>query len=221
MKKLTLILLSLISLASFNSCKDEEPEQTPTKASIFTELKSYTGKNYEQVSTIIESKDFTLSYTESVDLMRLYFFINSDSTCGYAFGEYNDIIFVATYNYFDNNKSILQTNYEKNSQIAVSFVGNDPSLYYFSNIIFFNSDNSELEFDKRADYLKVYNQNIDSIGYCSETWISQNAIIGTEFNYDKYDFPFSLVGYADMLHMPIMYDNSENISIFDLLKHKK
>ena len=39
MKKLTLILLALVGIVSFNSCKDDEPEQKPTTTTnIITEL---------------------------------------------------------------------------------------------------------------------------------------------------------------------------------------
>ena len=127
----------------------------------------------------------------------------------------------ASYEYFNDNKTLLLTNYEKNSQTALSFVGNNPLIYYYSDISIMNSENGNIEFDNRADYLTAYNQNKDSINYCSETWMSQTAMVGTEFNYDEFDGHYSLVGYGDLLRMPVIFSKAKNKSIFEILKHNK
>ncbi len=223
MKKLTLILLALAGLVSFNSCKDEDPEQTPTTptTNIFTELKGYTGKALQNVSSTIQSKGYTQLGIDSLESIKIYYFINSTNSYRYTIAESNDTVFMATYEYLNNDKSKLLTNFEKNSQTALSFVGNNPLLYYSSDIAIMNSEEGNMEFNNRADYLTAYNQNKDSINYCSESWVSQTAIVGTEFNYDEFDGHYSLAGYGDMLRMPIMIEKAGNKSIFDLLKYKK
>ncbi len=222
MKKLTLILLALVGVVSFNSCKDDEPEQpTPATTNIFTELKGYTGKTFQFVSSTIRAKGFNVLSFDSIEEMRIYYFANSDNSYKYSIGEYDDTVFAASYEYINDNKNLLLTNYEKNSQTALSFVGNSPLLYYSSDIAIMNSEEGNMEFNNRADYLTAYNQNKDSINYCSESWVSQTAIVGTEFNYDEFEGHYSMALYGDMLRMPIMIEKAGNKSIFDLLKYKK
>lgn len=222
MKKLTLILLALVGVVFFNSCKDDEPEQpNPTPTNIFTELKGYTGKTFQYVSSTIRAKGFNISNTDSSDGVLIYYFTNSDNSYEYSIGEYDDTVFIAIYQYLNDNKVSLQTNFEKNSQTAANFVGNNPLIYYYSDIAFINSESGNLEFDNRADYLTAYNQSKDSIDYCSETWISQTEMVGTEFNYDEYDGHYSLSGYADMLRMPVVGKKANSNSIFKMFKLNK
>ncbi len=222
MKKLTLILLALVGVVSFYSCKDDEPEQpTPTPTNIFTELKGYTGKTLQYVASTIRAKGFNVVNVDSVEGLKIYYFLNPNNSYEYSIGEYDDTVFISIYKYYNDNKGLLLTDYEKNSQTAVSFVGNNPLLYYFADISLMNYQSSYLEFDNRTNYLTAYNQNKDSINNCSESWVSQTAMVGTEFNYDEYEGHYSLSGYGDMLRMPIMIEKAKNKSIFDLLKHKK
>src|SRR5574344_221146 len=222
MKKLTLILLALVGVVSFNSCKDDEPEQKPTTTTnIITELNGYTGKTFEQITPTIQAKGFNLLNTENIEGLTIYYFTNTDNSYKYSIGEYNDTVVAASYEYINDNKNLLLTNYEKNSQTALSFVGNNPLIYYSSDIAIMNSEEGNMEFNNRADYLTAYNQNKDSINYCSETWMSQTAMVGTEFNYDEFDGHYSLVGYGDMLRMPVINKKGKNKSIFDILKHNK
>lgn len=222
MKKLTLILLALVGIVSFNSCKEDQPEQpTPTTTNIFTELKGYTGKTFEQITPTIQAKGFNLLNTENIEGLTIYYFTNTDNSYKYSIGEYNDTVVAASYEYINDNKNLLLTNYEKNSQTALSFVGNNPLIYYSSDIAIMNSEEGNMEFNNRADYLTAYNQNKDSIYYCSETWMSQTAMVGTEFNYDEFDGHYSLVGYGDLLRMPVIFSKAKNKSIFEILKHNK
>lgn len=222
MKKLTLILLALVGVVSFNSCKDDEPEQKPTTTTnIITELKGYTGKTFEQITPTIQAKGFNLLNTENIEGLTIYYFTNTDNSYKYSIGEYNDTVVAASYEYINDNKNLLLTNYEKNSQTALSFVGNNPLIYYSSDIAIMNSEEGNMEFNNRADYLTAYDQNKDSINYCSETWMSQTAMVGTEFNYDEFDGHYSLVGYGDLLRMPVIFSKAKNKSIFEILKHNK
>lgn len=222
MKKLTLILLALVGVVSFNSCKDDEPEQKPTTTTnIITELKGYTGKTFEQITPTIQAKGFNLLNTENIEGLTIYYFTNSDNSYKYSIGEYDDTVFIASYEYFNDNKGLLLTSYEKNSQTALSYTSNMQVNSYYSDISIMNSENGNIEFDNRADYLTAYNQNKDSINYCSETWMSQTAMVGTEFNYDEFDGHYSLVGYGDLLRMPVIFSKAKNKSIFEILKHNK
>lgn len=222
MKKLTLILLALVGVVSFNSCKDDEPEQKPTTTTnIITELKGYTGKTFEQITPTIQAKGFNLLNTENIEGLTIYYFTNTDNSYKYSIGEYNDTVVAASYEYINDNKNLLLTNYEKNSQTALSFVGNNPLIYYSSDIAIMNSEEGNMEFNNRADYLTAYNQNKDSINYCSESWMSQTSIVGTEFNYDEYDGHYSMAFYGDLLRMPVIFSKAKNKSIFEILKHNK
>ena len=118
MKKLTLILLALVGVVSFNSCKDDEPEQKPTTTNIITELKGYTGKTFEQIAPTIQAKGFNLLNTENMEVITFYYFTNSDNSYKYSIGEFDDTVFIASYEYFNDNKGLLLTSYEKNSQTA-------------------------------------------------------------------------------------------------------
>jgi len=222
MKKISVILFALLGVVFFNSCKDdtEEKKPTTTTTNIFTELKGYTGKTYEEVSLTIQSKGFTLSGTESEDGTIIYFFSNSDNSYKYTIGEYNDTIALVGYEIINNNKDVLHSNFEKNSLFAVSFVGNNPLVFYSSDFQL-NNPESQLEtFEQRSDFLTAYNQNKSSIIYSSETWLTPAELVGIEFSYNELDGNYSVAYYGDFALMPIFMKSNKK-SVFEILHNKK
>lgn len=222
MKKISVILLALLGVVFFNSCKDdtEEKKPTTTTTNIFTELKSYTGKTYEEVSSTIQGKGFSLSGTESENGTFIYFFSNSDSSYKYTIGEYNDKIALAGYEIINNNKDVLHSNFEKNSQFAVSFVGSNPLVYYNSDIVLNNPESESMSYEERSDFLTAYNQYKDIIIFSSESWLTQAEMVGIEFCYDELDGKYSVAYYGSFALLP-EFMKSNKKSIIETLHNKK
>lgn len=223
MKKLTLIFFALLGVVFFNSCKDDTEDKKPTNTTtnIFTELKGYTGKTYEEVSLTIQGKGFTLSGSESENGYVVYFFSNSDSSYKYTVGEYNDTIALVGYEIINSNKDVLHSNFEKNSQFAISYVGNNQSIFYSSDIQLNDPESQTLTFEQRSDFLTAYNQNKSSIIYCSETWMTPAELVGIEFSNNELDGNYSVAFYGNFSIMPPIFKTSNKKSVFEILHNKK
>ena len=223
MKKLTLILFALLGVVFFNSCKDDTDNDptTNTTTSIIKELKDYTGKTYVNIQTTMQSKGYSLVSTEVSDGMNVYTFTNSDSSYNYQFGEYENIICACSYEIRKVSKANLLTSFEKNSSSAISYLGNTANFY--TGYVGLENVTEDLNFTDRSSFLTSYNENKDSVIYCSENWTTTTAIIGSVFNYDVEDGFYSLIGYGDLNLMPpfMTTEKYNSKSIFGILNNKK
>jgi len=223
MKKLTLILFTILGVVFFNSCKDDT-DNTPTTnttTNIIKELKDYTGKTYADIQTTMQSKGYSLSSTGSEDGMNLYTFTNSDSSYNYQFGEYQSKICACGYKNRNASKNNLLKVYEKNSANIISYLGNTANFYSGD----FSTENAteNLEFNERSSFLTSYNENKDSINYVSESWLTTTEVISSEFNWGDEEGNYSLIGYGDFNLMPpiMTIDKSNSKSILEIFHKKK
>lgn len=219
MRKLTLILLAMLGVVFFNSCKEDTIEEKPhTTTNILNELKGYTGKTFEQVSATMLSKGYDVIESEEAEGFTYHNFSNAYSTTTYDFFEYQNLICIVSYVMINGNRDFLLNNFEKNSQSAIEFIGNKTSMYEGLIELEDSMEGSE-DFELRNDFLTYYNQNKPTIAYCSEIWTNQDYMIGSEFNYAYEYNNYSLIGYGDMTLVPPMFQKS-NQSILEML-HKK
>lgn len=223
MKKLTLILFAILGVVFFNSCKDdtEDTPSTNTTTNIIKELKDYTGKTLSNIQTTMQSKGYSLISTESVDGMNLYTFTNSDSSYNYQFGEYESKICACSYENRNTSKDNLLKVYEKNSSSIISYFGNAENFY--SGEIGIENVTENLEFNERSSFLTSYNENKNSIIYCSENWITTTEMTASEFNWGGEDGNYSLIGYGNLSLMPpfLNAEKSNSKSILKILNNKK
>lgn len=222
MRKLTLILLAMLGVVFFNSCKEDTIEEKPhTTTNILNELKGYTGKTFEQVAATMLSKGYDVIESEEAEGFSYHIFSNANSTTTYNFLEYQNLICIVSYDMINGNRDLLLNNFEKNSQSAVAFIGNTTSMYEGSIELEDSMEGSE-DFELRNNFLTYYNQNKNTVSFCSENWTNQEYMIGSEFDFyndDEYE-NYSLIGYGDMTLMPPLFDKS-NKSIFEMLHRKR
>ena len=226
MRKLTVILLAMFGLVLFNSCKDEVEKIDGHPVNTVSQLKSYTGKTYEEVNAIMQHQQFFLSDTEHDDELTIYFYTSAYSPdITFTLLEFENKIAFAMFSASNENRDLLLKSFTDNSQDAISFVGNT-GVIYEGQIELDNSMNEGDNFENRNDFLTVFGQNRNNISYCFESWKNDNYIIGNEFAYEEgheeeYDlFNFCLIGYADLNLMPQGFMPS-NKSIFKSLFKKR
>lgn len=223
MKKLTLILFAILGVVFFNSCKDDTDDapSTNTTTNIVKELKDYTGKTYADIQTTMQSKGYSLVSTESFSGVNVYIFTNSDSSYNYSFGEYESKICLCSYEIRKGSKANLLTNFEKYSSFVISYLGNTANVY--AGEVEIENATENFNFTDRSSFLTSYNENKDSVIYCSENWSTTTALFASEFNYGVENGNYSLIAYGDVNLMPpfMTTEKSNSKSIFGILNNKK
>jgi hypothetical protein len=223
MKKLTLILFAILGVVFFNSCKDDTDNDSNnnTTTSIVKELKDYTGKTYANIQTTMQSKGYSLVSTQSFSGVNVYIFTNSDSSYNYSFGEYESKICLCSYENRNASKDNLLSKFEKYSSCVISYLGNTANVY--AGEVEIENATENLNFTDRSSFLTSYNENKDSVIYCSENWSTTTALFASEFNWGNEEGNSSLIAYGDINLMPpfMTTEKSNSKSIFKILNNKK
>lgn len=199
MKKSKLILLALLGLFFFNSCKDEAPEETkpiiPETPTIptaddyktITELKHLTGQRTEKVKEILEDWDYSL-IEEVLDedgvTTTLYFQSNSLQQQYYNLLEYNNKIFLCEFSQVDSKITTLNR-FEKNSKEGNAYMTAKTFVYYGNAI---NTGDEHKSFTIHKEFINYFAANKANLSVCSESWNTTseafyNVYIGIDGSY--------------------------------------
>ncbi len=217
MKKLAIILSTVLCVILFNSCKDKDPEaetnNTTASTALITELKNYTGKTANEVQATLESKGYTLLMNYTENEVASYIYIDSNYSSMYLLGEAKNLICVTGYSTVCNSKDTAYNYFEKYSAECVAIMkGKDHT--YKADYKLINGDDST--FTNRPNFLSFYNQNKENITSCEEDWIIETETIGSLYDCGDGSINAIMMYMDAALTPPTFYENNKGKSLFDI-----
>lgn len=222
MKKLALILSTVLCVILFNSCKDKDPEaetnNTTASTELITELKNYTGKTVNEVQPTLEGKGYTflMDYTENE--VTSYIYIDSTYSIMYVLGEAKNLICFAGYSALCNNKDMAYNYFEKYSAECVAIMkGKDHT--YKADYESINGEDST--FTNRPNFLSFYNQNKENITSCEEDWITEAEKIESIYESGDVSIMVGIMYMNTALTPPTFYENNKGKNLFNISHIKK
>ena len=217
MKKLALILSTVLCVILFNSCKDKDPEaetnNTTASTALITELKNYTGKTANEVQATLEGKGYNLLTNYTDNGVTVYVYLASNYSSMYLLGEAKNLICVTGYSTVCNSKDTAYNYFEKYSAECVARMKGE-NYTYEADYELINGDDST--FTNRPSFLSFYNQNKENITSCEEDWISETENIGSLYDCGNGSIN-AVMMYMDVaLTPPAFYEKNKGKSLFDI-----
>ncbi len=190
MKKSKLILLALVGLFFFNSCKDEDPVETKPSTEAYetvAQLKSMTGISITLAKIKLEALGYFLA--QSLDLPDnaiAHNFIKIGSASSYHLYESKSKIYSSEY-YESNEKTVALNLSEKYSKECIAYTSGKSYEYIgFIKI----KDEEESEFTTIQEFETHYLENKLNLENCFEGWHTTKERITCSY-YDYNDINIS------------------------------
>lgn len=200
MKKSKLILLTLLGLLFFNSCKDEEVEK-PSPYQTITTLKSITGISFEEAQVKLGNLGyaFSESQTPSQDFIIHTFESNFNSN-KYLILEANNKIFNCAY-IAAADKNLALNGFEKYSAECIAYMTG--KAHQYKGVTSFIEE-EESTFATHQEFANYYVANKYDLQTCIEAWETNKDGVSSQYSVPNIisESFMSILIYADFEYTP-------------------
>lgn len=182
MKHSKLILLALVGLFFFTSCKDDDPVKpvvtTPTFATI-TKIKALTSVSITTAQTTIEGWGYSSQGSTQLDQgVKLYTFTSDTKTDVYMLYVTNNVVFGSSYSNLLERTMALK-GFEDFSKECIAYMSGKTSLYSGQTTLDLNNTTSFTSHDSFASH---YLANTYDISSCHESWKTVKELVKSSFS---------------------------------------
>lgn len=205
MKKSKLILLALVGLFFFYSCKDELPEEVKPSTEAnkrITMLKSLTGKTTEQGAITLENWGYVYIDTDYDENFIFKYYYSHITNIDYFIAIYNDTIVLSCSSQRSNRKIALN-NFETLSQACIDYMsGKDFKYQSFS----WYEEGYYSEFTTNEEFVSDFITNKQTIMSSYQVWDTEKDYLHVNFYIFEGEYTTD-IRYADNEYYPELTKN--------------